>query len=729
MLAPARPTCRDRTRRAPSTAASSMEPQIDALAQGRRRRRRHARAASSTCIERGELSLDRGRGARDRRGRPHGRHGLHAPGPEDPLPASSATAPDDAVLGHARRRGRSASSTATCTTRCTHEVESRRADRRRDGAPLPPVHQMDKVKVVAVDRQRRRPHPRVLRTKRGADRLVDAARARGREGRARSTATCARARASGRWPTSRAGKVPVLVATDVAARGIHVDGVDVVVHYDPPEDHKAYLHRSGRTARAGESGVAVTLCSGTRRTRSASIQRRLGLSDPGRRGVLQRPAPRRPRELGRRAAAPGRRLKRRPKRCGSARRRACDHGRMSRDLAPRRRHHRVGHAGGRRQGQGAAGRGRGRHRLRRRRARLPDAARTSSRRRSRRAATRATTTTRRPPGLPELRAAIAAQDQARLRATTCDAAAGARHQRRQARGLQHVPGAARPGRRGAAARAVLDDVSRGDHARRRRAGRAARPPRRTGFRVTVEQLEAARTPRTKALLFVSPSNPTGAVYPPAEVEAIGRWAVEHGIWVVTDEIYEHLTYGDHGSPRCRRSCPSSPSTCVVLNGVAKTYAMTGWRVGWMIGPRRRHHARPSTCSRTRRRTSPTSRSAPRSPRSSGDLDAVAEMRAAFERRGHDDARAARGDPRRHVPRAARARSTASRRSRACSAARSRGRTPHDARSSCARSCSTRRRSRSCPARRSARPATRACRSRSATTTSARASSASPSSCA
>ena len=67
---------------------------------------------------------------------------------------------------------------------------------------------------------------------------------------------------------------------------------------------------------------------------------------------------------------------------------------------------------------------------------------------------------------------------------------------------------------------------------------------RTGFRVTVDQLEAARTPRTKVLVFVSPSNPTGAVYPRAEVEAIGRWAVEHGIWVVTDEIYEHLTYGD-----------------------------------------------------------------------------------------------------------------------------------------------------------------------------------------
>ena len=109
--------------------------------------------------------------------------------------------------------------------------------------------------------------------------------------------------------------------------------------------------------------------------------------------------------------------------------------------------------------------------------------------------------------------------------------------------------------------AVLDDLPRGDHARRRRAGRRCRPPRPSGFRVTVEQLEAACTPRTKVLLFVSPSNPTGAVYPPDEVEAIGRWALERGIWVVTDEIYEHLTYGGHAfssmpgaRARARRPC-------------------------------------------------------------------------------------------------------------------------------------------------------------------------------
>ena len=94
---------------------------------------------------------------------------------------------------------------------------------------------------------------------------------------------------------------------------------------------------------------------------------------------------------------------------------------------------------------------------------------------------------------------------------------------------------------------------------------------------------APRAPRCSC--SCRPSNPTGAVYPPEEVEAIGRWAVEHGIWVVTDEIYEHLTYGDHRvHARCPCSCPSSQDRCVVLNGVAKTYAMTGWRVGWMLGP-------------------------------------------------------------------------------------------------------------------------------------------------
>jgi len=106
----------------------------------------------------------------------------------------------------------------------------------------------------------------------------------------------------------------------------------------------------------------------------------------------------------------------------------------------------------------------------------------------------------------------------------------------------------------------------------------------SGFRVSVEALEAARTPATKALVFVSPSNPTGAVYPEAEVRAIGEWAAEHGIWVVTDEIYEHLTFGEHTFSSMPALVPELADRCVVLNGVAKTYAMTGWRVGWMIGP-------------------------------------------------------------------------------------------------------------------------------------------------
>ena len=113
---------------------------------------------------------------------------------------------------------------------------------------------------------------------------------------------------------------------------------------------------------------------------------------------------------------------------------------------------------------------------------------------------------------------------------------------------------------------------------------------------------------------MSPSNPTGAVYPPAEVEAIGRWAVEHGVWVVTDEIYEHLTYGDHRFTSMPALVPELADTCVVLNGVAKTYAMTGWRVGWMIGPRDVISGgdQPAVALDVERRQ--RRRSAPRSPR-------------------------------------------------------------------------------------------------------------------
>jgi aspartate/methionine/tyrosine aminotransferase len=152
------------------------------------------------------------------------------------------------------------------------------------------------------------------------------------------------------------------------------------------------------------------------------------------------------------------------------------------------------------------------------------------------------------------------------------------------------------------------------------------------FRVTVEQLEAARTPRTKALLFVSPSNPTGAVYPRDEVEAIGRWAVEHGIWVLTDEIYEHLTYGDHEFSSMPVVVPELAEQCVVLNGVAKTYAMTGWRVGWMIGPADFTKAAINLQSHQTSNVPNVSQRAALAA-VSGDLSAVAEMRAAFDRRG------------------------------------------------------------------------------------------------
>jgi aspartate/methionine/tyrosine aminotransferase len=154
----------------------------------------------------------------------------------------------------------------------------------------------------------------------------------------------------------------------------------------------------------------------------------------------------------------------------------------------------------------------------------------------------------------------------------------------------------------------------------------------TGFRVTVEQLDAAVTKRTKALLFVSPSNPTGAVYPPEEVEAIGRWAVERGIWVITDEIYEHLTYGSHRFTSMPVLVPELADTCVVLNGVAKTYAMTGWRVGWMIGPRDVIAAATNLQSHTTSNVANVSQRAAVAA-VSGDLSAVAAMREAFGRRG------------------------------------------------------------------------------------------------
>ncbi|MBC8364305.1 MAG: pyridoxal phosphate-dependent aminotransferase [Actinobacteria bacterium] len=153
----------------------------------------------------------------------------------------------------------------------------------------------------------------------------------------------------------------------------------------------------------------------------------------------------------------------------------------------------------------------------------------------------------------------------------------------------------------------------------------------SGFRVTVEQLEAARTGRTKALMFVSPSNPTGAVYPAEEIAAIGRWAVEHGIWVITDEIYEHLVYDGHEHHSIRALVPEIADTCLVVNGVAKTYAMTGWRVGWLLGPARAIKAATNLQSHATSNVSNVSQMAALAA-VSGGLDDVVMMRGSFDRR-------------------------------------------------------------------------------------------------
>ncbi|MGH2747686.1 MAG: pyridoxal phosphate-dependent aminotransferase [Actinomycetota bacterium] len=152
-----------------------------------------------------------------------------------------------------------------------------------------------------------------------------------------------------------------------------------------------------------------------------------------------------------------------------------------------------------------------------------------------------------------------------------------------------------------------------------------------GFRVTIDQLDAATTERTKALVFVSPSNPTGAVYPPQEVAAIGRWALDRGLWVVTDEIYEHLVYGDAAHASMPVLVPELAERCIVVNGVAKTYAMTGWRVGWMIGPAPVVAAATSLQSHATSNVSNVAQAAALAA-VSGDLRAAHEMREAFDRR-------------------------------------------------------------------------------------------------
>jgi aspartate aminotransferase len=151
------------------------------------------------------------------------------------------------------------------------------------------------------------------------------------------------------------------------------------------------------------------------------------------------------------------------------------------------------------------------------------------------------------------------------------------------------------------------------------------------FLATVEQLEAVRTPRTKVLLFVSPHNPTGAVYARQEVEAIGQWAVEHDIWVITDEIYEHLVYGHAEFHSMPVLVPELASRCVVLNGVSKSYAMTGWRVGWMMGPSEVIKAATNLQSHATSNVSNVSQAAALAA-VTGNLDAAALMREAFDRR-------------------------------------------------------------------------------------------------
>ncbi len=151
------------------------------------------------------------------------------------------------------------------------------------------------------------------------------------------------------------------------------------------------------------------------------------------------------------------------------------------------------------------------------------------------------------------------------------------------------------------------------------------------YLVTVEQLEAARTPKTKALLFCSPSNPTGSVYSPEQVKAIGQWAVKNNIWVIADEIYEHLLYDGATAPSMPVLVPELADTCIIINGVAKTYAMTGWRVGWMIGPKDAIKAATNLQSHLSSNVSNVSQRAAIAALT-GDLSAVHKMGEAFDRR-------------------------------------------------------------------------------------------------
>jgi aspartate aminotransferase len=152
-----------------------------------------------------------------------------------------------------------------------------------------------------------------------------------------------------------------------------------------------------------------------------------------------------------------------------------------------------------------------------------------------------------------------------------------------------------------------------------------------GYRVTVDQLEAARTSKSKVLLFVSPSNPTGAVYSPEETEAIGRWAYDNGMWVITDEIYQNLVYDGLRAVSITEAVPELADRTIMVNGVAKTYAMTGWRLGWMAGPLDAMKAAGNLQSHLSSNVSNISQRAAIAALT-GPQDEVLKMRDAFDRR-------------------------------------------------------------------------------------------------
>ena len=151
------------------------------------------------------------------------------------------------------------------------------------------------------------------------------------------------------------------------------------------------------------------------------------------------------------------------------------------------------------------------------------------------------------------------------------------------------------------------------------------------YLVSVEQLEKALTPKTKVLLFCSPSNPTGSVYSPEQVKEIGQWALKNNLWVVTDEIYEHLLYDGAKAPSICVAVPELAVRTIIINGVAKTYAMTGWRVGWMIGPKDVIKAATNLQSHLSSNVSNVSQRAAIAALN-GDLSAVHKMGEAFDRR-------------------------------------------------------------------------------------------------